>query len=291
MAAALLIVAALAAPARAQTESARVEVDEPRAYGWMVGDVVERSVRLVLPPGTVVDAASLPQPGRRGQALELRHVAFRQGRELWLEYQVMLSPPEPRVLEMPGFELQLRDAAGRASALRVDAWPVGVVPLVAREAPSRRGFGELQPDLPPPPVATDGHRRRLAAALALSLVVGAYLLHVQIALPWWARRRRPLGLAYRALQSLPAQPDADRQRAAWQQVHAALNRTAGGTLFDGGVDAFVREQRRYAPLHGALREFFERSRRVFFAGVLLPDDAPWLLAFTRRCRDAERGAA
>ena len=189
-AAALLIVAALAAPARAQTESARVEVDEPRAYGWMVGDVVERSVRLVLPPGTVVDAASLPQPGRRGQALELRHVAFRQGRELWLEYQVMLSPPEPRVLEMPGFELQLRDAAGRASALRVDAWPVGVVPLVAREAPSRRGFGELQPDLPPPPVATDGHRRRLAAALALSLVVAAYLLHVQIALPWWARRRR-----------------------------------------------------------------------------------------------------
>lgn len=287
----LALAATLAAAAEPAGGGAGVDIVEPRAYGWMVGDTVERTLRLTLPHGATVDVASLPQPGRRGKALELRHVAFRQGRELWLEYQVMLSPPEPRVLEMPGFELQLRDAAGRTTALRIEAWPVGVVPLAAREAPARRGFGELQPDVAPPPIDTAGFEARLLAAGAAALLVGAYLVHVHVALPWWARRRRPFGLAFQRLQALPAAPDAAQRREAWVQVHAALNRSAGTTLFDAGVDDFLRAQPRYAPLRGALREFFARSRRVFFEGAPQDDDLPWLLGFCRRCRDVERGLA
>lgn len=69
---------------------------EPRAFGYQVGDLVQRRVWVDLPEGLVLDEASLPKPGARGRALELR--ALRRtssgGREaLEFEYQVFLSPP------------------------------------------------------------------------------------------------------------------------------------------------------------------------------------------------------
>ncbi|MBK6853928.1 MAG: hypothetical protein IPG93_20670 [Burkholderiales bacterium] len=70
-----LVVAALlltgAAPAMADTVLA-AQVDEPRAYGWRVGDVVRRVVHLQLPPGWQLDERSLPKPDQRGGELELR---------------------------------------------------------------------------------------------------------------------------------------------------------------------------------------------------------------------------
>jgi mxaA protein len=285
----LFLAAAVAWPAAGSAQT--VQVDEPRAYGYFVGDTVERTVHIDLPPGTSIDTGSLPQPGRRGKALELRSMAWRQGRELRLEYQVMLSPREPRVLEMPALELRVADAAGRATVLRVEAWPVAVVPLVAAEAPSRRGFGDLQADRPPPVIDTSTTRQRLLAYGVAALLLAAYLVHVYVALPWWARYRRPFGQAWQRLQALPAEPDALQRRQAWAQVHAALNRTAGATLFEAGIERFIDEQPRYAGLRAELQAFFDRSRRAFFAEAPAQDDLPWLLAFCRRCRDAERGAA
>ncbi|MEF7613024.1 hypothetical protein V4F39_03805 [Aquincola sp. MAHUQ-54] len=285
-----LLLAAMAlatGPAAAQT----VQADEPRAYGYLVGDTVARTVTLDLPAGVRLDAASLPRPGRRGSALELRSVAFRQGRELWLEYQVLLSPRAPRVLEMPGFELRFEDARGAATTLRVEAWPVAVSPLVAAEAPARRGFGELQPDVPPPPIDVSAPRLRLLLYGAAGLVLAAYLFHVYVGFPWWARRRRPFGAAWQWLQSMPSQPDGAQHRLAWARVHGALNSTAGSTLFEAGVEGFVAAHPRYAALRAELHAFFERSRRAFFAGSPADDDLAWLRAFCRRCRDAERGAA
>ena len=98
-------------------------------------DVVVRRIQLQVPSGLALDTASLPRPGKRGGALELRSVAWRQAaQELVVEYQVLLSPPTPRVLEMPAFELRFAGAGGQpAGSLRIDAWPVAVSPLVAAE--------------------------------------------------------------------------------------------------------------------------------------------------------------
>ena len=45
---------------------------EPRAYGYQVGDTLQRQVLIQVPAGLVLDAASLPLAGARGQAIELR---------------------------------------------------------------------------------------------------------------------------------------------------------------------------------------------------------------------------
>ncbi|MEY2687075.1 MAG: hypothetical protein RL375_1273 [Pseudomonadota bacterium] len=58
-------------PVRAD-EVLAAQVDEPRAYGWRVGDVVRRVVHLQLPEGWQLDERSLPRPDQRGGELELR---------------------------------------------------------------------------------------------------------------------------------------------------------------------------------------------------------------------------
>lgn len=281
------------APAAA-VEGLAAEVQEPRAYGYFVGDVVARRIQLQVPAGLALDTASLPRPGKRGGALELRSVAWRQAaQELVVEYQVLLSPPTPRVLEMPAFELRFTGAGGQpASSLRIDAWPVAVSPLVAAgDPPARRGYGEMQPDEPPPQRDLQPHAQRLLALAGVAALLGLYLLHVYVGLPWWARRYRPFGLAWQALRGLPAEPQEAQRRQAWANVHAALNRTAGRALLDQDVPAFVDMHPRWRALQAELHEFFARSRRSFFAGEPAGDDLAWLRGFCRRCRDVERGAA
>lgn len=294
VAALALTLAFMGAP-RAQPMAEPVaQIEEPRAYGYFVGDVVARRIQLQLPAGVALDTASLPRPGKRGGALELRSVAWRQSaHELVVEYQVLLSPPTPRVLEMPPFELRFTGAGGQpAGSLRIDAWPVAVSPLVAAgDPPARRGYGEMQPDETPPQRDLRPHAQRLLALAAVAAVLGLYLLHVYVGLPWWARRHRPFGQAWQALRGLPPQPGEAAQRQAWAQVHAALNRTAGTALLDDGVPAFVSTHPRWRGLQADLHEFFARSRRSFFAGEPAGDDLAWLRGFCRRCRDLERGAA
>ena len=271
---------------------------EPRAFGYQLGDVVARAVTVHVPDGLVLVDASLPQPGARGKALELRGVqrsssAEAGGRrvDLRLEYQVFLSPPQVRTLEMPSFTLRF-EGTPRPQELRIDAWPVTVAPLAPVDVSPRRGLGELLPDVAPPPIDTSAGRMRLIAWAAVSLLLLAYLGHVYLGLPAWRRAHRPFAQAWRALRrAQPAGTEAP-SRAAFQRVHEALNRTAGEVVFERGVERFVAAQPRFAHLRDELATFFQHSRHEFFAsGQASPSDRAWLIEFCRHCRDAERGSA
>ena len=103
-------------------DTIELAVDEPRAFGYTVGDVVSRGITVRVPKsGCALDEASLPRPARRGTALELRRVALASGcrtgadrYELRLDYQVFLAPREVRTLEMPPLDAALRGPAARA---------------------------------------------------------------------------------------------------------------------------------------------------------------------------------
>jgi mxaA protein len=292
-AAALSIFIAVDVAAAPDTLGARP--DEPRAFGYAVGDVVSRRIALQVPAGLKLDEASLPRAGTRGRALELQRVVLHTSftgtpESLQLDYQVFLAPPEVRVLEMPPIELRF-DGAPRAQTLRIDAWPVTVAPLVPIDAPTREGLGELRPDREPPRVETAAARTRLLIEAGIALLLLGYLANVYLVTPWSAQRRRPFGRAWKQLAALPAQPDAAQRRSAFECLHAAFNETAGGVLFEPGLDRFVASRPRFAPLQGEIARFFAASRAEFFAGGSDAASLDWLRAFGRRCRDIERGAA
>ena len=290
-----VLVLATAASWAAAQPSPSISTVEPRAYGWQLGDVMRREVRIDAHEAFTLEADSLPRPGRVGSAFELRRVDIdttrsANGRQhrLRLEYQIFLSPQAVKTLELP--PLTLRFATGKRSQdVRVDAWPITVAPLVPVDVSPRRGLGDLQPDQLPPAIDTASTRMRLWLCAAAALLSALALLHLHVGLPWLARRQRPFESAWRALRRLPANDAKARRRAAFEQLHAALNRRAGAALFEGGVDAFVAERSAFEPLREELRQFFRRSRHEFFAAQRDSDDSwAWLLALSRRARDAER---
>lgn len=293
----LLTLATMLAAAGALAAPASLETAEPRAYGYRVGDTLQRRIVVHVPDGLTLDEATLPPPGRRGQAIELRslrHDSRRDGdgrrHEITLTYQVFVAPTAVRTFEIAPFSLVLRGKP-REQALRVEAWPVTVAPLVPVEVSPRRGLGEFQPDAPVPTIDTAAHRWRLATYGALALPLLLYLGAVYFVAPWWGRQRRPFALAWRQLRRLP-DAGLPHTRTALRLLHQALNRTAGRVLLAGDVDAFIALQPRYAPLRDDLQHLFELSRRSFYADAGGSDgDHRWLLGFCRRCRDIERGSA
>jgi mxaA protein len=285
-AAALGLLLALALGTGARSATLQATTEEPRAFGYQVGDIVQRRIAVEVPAGLVLDENSLPRPGARGTALELRALrrsAGAQRMQIELDYQVFLSPAEVRTLELPALTLRY-DGVPRPQELRIDSWPVTVAPLVPVEVSPRTGLGELQPDAAPPLIDTQAQRWRLLACAALLAALLSYLAFVYLGLPWWGARRRPFALAWRQLHRSP------QWREACRHVHAALNQSAGEVLFENGVDRFAARDARFAPLKQDIVRFLRLSQREFFEGAAHEaDDAVWLAGFCKRCRDAERG--
>lgn len=271
-------------------ETLQAHTDEPRAYGWQVGDVLRRHIRIDVPDGLALDGRSVPRPGARGRALELRavHRETAAGREdIVLEYQVFLSPPDVRTLEMPPVVLHF-EGRPRAQDVRIDAWPVTVAPLVPVEVSSRRGLGDLQPDIDAPPVDTGPLRLRLAVWIAAAALLAAALALVHFGVPWWNRRHRPFAQAWRELRHLGGDGEAP-WRIACERLHAAFNAAGGEVLFEHGIERFTARRPAFAPLREDIRRFLAISRRGFFGdGRREPGETAWLVDFARRCRDAER---
>jgi mxaA protein len=161
-----------------------------------------------------------------------------------------------------------------------------VAPLVPVEVSPRTGLGELQPDAAPPLIDTAVRRWRLLGFAALLCALLAYLGVVYVGLPRWGAQRRPFARAWRQLSHAQAPP----WREACQRMHAAFNQSAGEVLFEHGVDRFVATHTAFAPLQQDIVRFLRLSQREFFeGGAHRQEDAAWLTALCKRCRDAERG--
>jgi len=297
-AAARTLAATDASAMAADADAISVQVDDPRAFGHQVGDVLTRRIVVDVPRRLKLDEASLPAPGRVGQSFELRAVEHRErpswgGRHhvLLLRYQVFRAVDQPRVLDLPAFVLRF-DGQPRAEEWRIDFAPVGVAPIAPTEPNPRQGLGMLRPDAPPFFIDTRGERLRLAAYATVAAGLLVYLSYVVWGWGWWQRRQRPFSQALRRVQALHGQPDAEAHRSAWRVAHAALDASAGQVLDASGVDGFVAKFPSYAPLGDDLRWFFGRSHAMFFAGAATSDDdLRRLVALCRHGRAIERGLA
>lgn len=281
------------------SDAVQLVVQEPRAYGHQVGDVVTRTLTLEVPRRLTLVEGSLPETGRVGPSLELvavRHAsrATFDGRRhtIELDYQIFLAPPEPRLMDLPRVALRFTGEGGREESLRVDLAPVTVSPLAPADASPRAGLGDLRPDVTPLPVDTAPERWRLALYGLLALGPLGYLASVHLVGPWRHRRDRPFARAERELARLPLEAPAEQWLGAWRTLHGALDASAGRVLRAEIVDRFLAERPAFASQRGELLSFFERSQALFFGGQApQPADRQWLRDFCRRCFDIERGAA
>jgi mxaA protein len=280
-----------------QAQAVQLKETPPRTFGYQLGDLVERQAAFHLPRGLRLDPASLPM-ARPNAALELRDVRWeapawwRLGDtyKLHLRYQVLRSPAEPRLMDLPPVVLRFQGGS-RPQDVRLDAVPILVSPLVPEPPPERNGFGAWQPDVPPPLIEAGATRTRLALeSIAAVLLLGGLTVG---RFGWPGRRpQRPFDDAWRVLRRFPQAPSAALWQEALTALHRALDRSHGQVLFVQGLDGFIAQRPGFAPLRADLGSFFERSRLGFFApGDEGTPDMAWLKALCRRARALERDAA
>ncbi|MBP0595620.1 hypothetical protein J8I87_39460 [Paraburkholderia sp. LEh10] len=255
--------ALLIASAGAHADPALVQ--QPRAFGHVLGDVLTQRV-LLDAVGGKAGLSALPSTGRVNAWLERRPPTFStdaDGRRwLVLDYQVINSPRAPTVTSTP--PLQLRLTSGATLDVAESALSIG--PLAPLGIADAGRLAVLQPDrlLPPQPAAP---LRR--AMIAWGALTAAVLLAW---LGWWiARNRRdamklPFAKAWMRFgrhdnAALEADPDA------WRGLHHALNEAAGRVVHAGTIDSLTDSAPHLRELRPQLEQFFTRSTDRFFGDL------------------------
>jgi mxaA protein len=264
--------------AQAAAPDVQVRTEEPRAYGYVVGDVIERRAHIALPPGQHIAGDALPRRGRVDAWLELRHIALQPrpgGAELHLVYQLINAPPKLTTIELPPLDLVLRDPArpeARPAAVSIDAWPVTVAPLTPEHVLSRAGLADVQPDIQPLPEPTGWLWARMAlwsSLLAGCLFAWAVQRHPQLA--FW-RRHAPFRLAWLDLRRLQrrgaAGPEVERR--ALERMHRAFDAAAGCAVFAQRLEPLYAAQPALRAAANDIDAFFAASRSSFFAAASSP---------------------
>jgi mxaA protein len=261
------------------------EVEQPRAFGYVLGDLLTQRVLLPADGRDVRDVA-LPSAGRVGLWLERRQPRIEkdaQGRAwMVIDYQVVNAAPTLTLAEIPAFEL----GAGASATWRVAAWPISIGALTPRASFGAGDLQPLRPDRLAAPRDRSGMRQRTIAMSSLTLATLAGWL------AWWSwrtradARRLPFARAWRAIRTLDA-AELDSGDAAWVHLHRAFDDTAGQVVHAPSLRAlFVRAPylEAFAP---RLEAFFARSQQRFFGGET--GDAPFPLRdFARTLYRAEK---
>ncbi|HEV7835071.1 MAG TPA: calcium incorporation protein MxaA [Caballeronia sp.] len=255
-------------------------VEQPRAFGYTVGDVL--SQRILLPLGDDGGSpAATPSTGRIGIWFERRHPRIEtdaQGRRwMVIDYQIVNAPQSLTTISLPALTL---------GSLQVPEWPLSVSPLTPNTA---FGMGELQPLRPdrqvPLPAIAPLRRQTIWALGFLALTLAAWF-------GWWKWRntreaaRLPFARAYMAMQRLESsRPDTNAR--GWLCLHRALNETAGQVVHAGSLPNLLARAPHLKALQPQLERFYQHSGERFFASRSADEDFP-LIELSRALYRAER---
>lgn len=239
----------------------RTPVEQPRAYGYLVGDVLVQKVRLSV-DGQPVALAELPRRDRFGVWISRRasSIETRADGSRWLvmEYQIVNASKDVDVIALP--KLKLRTTSDEVF-IDVPDWPITVGAITASQVRNQGGLLPLQPDRPAPTIATEAIRHRLQQVLtALALVLAGWF-------GWWrwrewrASQQQPFARALRRLRGL--EPDSE---AAWRTLHQAFDATAGRVIQPASLAQLFRAAPQLEPARAAIERWYAESAARFFGG-------------------------
>lgn len=278
----------------AGADAVRVEAVNPRPFGYVIGDLLERRIRVTTDGTRALDTAQLPRPGRVDRWLELRSVVVAEpgdaGRrwDITLQYQVRNAPEQVTTVLLPELRLHLTAGGGRGEE-QVGDWPISIAPLTPQTVLARAGLEEMRPDAAPPLVDTRPYHLRLGLYALILGGLGLFALGRRFGLPWAAGRRGPFALACRDVQRLArrrSQPDLHAE--ALRRLHRAFDECAGHSVFAGQLDAFFARRPQYGSLRAETEQLFRQSRILFFGGSGDAGSLDRVVALARAYRAAER---
>ena len=279
--------------------------DPARVVGYTVGDVLTRHLIVSIKrPYKLIDE-SLPiigyQKRYRGQPIGIDLSAISHAKkddgdsvihDITLSYQVWTSKTTVKNGALPAEYLHIINVESKGKEVvkfRIPSFEFNISPIAA--------FGQvkIEDDMSKyrGPLLIDNAllKKRLKVLVTLLVLSLLGLLYIVGKHAWLPRMGGPFARSYRQIHKLPNTPQGIQQ--AVSSMHAALNATAGNSLFSVNLDDFLAKKPAFNAIKTEMTQFFGLSRQVFFEPnaqhQVGNDPIQWLAQFSRRCRDCERG--
>lgn len=236
-------------------------VEQPRPFGYVVGDLVTQRV-LLTTPDMDFEPTTLPAAQRLNIWFERRAPRIESAadgrRWLVVDYQVINAPQVLTTAVLPAWELEAKAGGAR---LKIPAAPINVGPLIPSS--SVAAVSELRPDREVPIVTTAPARARLIIwSIALAAVLAAWLAWLQ-----WRNWRDSLNQPFaRALQELRRVDEIAPE--AWQALHRAFDQTAGHVLQIQTLPTLFQRAPHLQTMRAEIEQFFSQSSERFFGAGL-----------------------
>jgi mxaA protein len=260
--------------------------------GYLLGDLLEERIEAQLPPSASIEADSLPLPGRVAPWLEVRRARLEprqaEGSQAFVvTYQIFAEVDEARRVPLPAFKFRVRDGE-RLQVVDVPAKSF----LLSPALPS--SLTDEDRELRPSPIPRELPQRRLVAAalasLAVALACAMYLLWRYDRLPFLPHSPGPLARAWRRWRRKKGALSDAEQTSLLRDMHAALNGSAGETLYPSTLQRLFDSAPYLLPLRAQIETLFDASwTRFYGAGDAASLPASSVLAMLRDAADRERG--
>ncbi|HSI24099.1 MAG TPA: hypothetical protein VK952_00610 [Methylotenera sp.] len=281
-----------------------IQIQDPvKDVGYVIGDIVTRNITLTIKKPYVLIEESLPIVGYektyRGQPIgvylsALNHTKKDEGEHvvhnLTLDYQIFTSSVVAKRAAVLAEYLRLLNTENREVVkYRVPMWEFVISPLSV--------FGQIkvEDDMSQfrGPLLMDASRENTRFKIFFVLLVLSLLglLYILGKGAWLPRMGGPFAKAYRTIKKQAGSPQGIQN--AVSSMHAALNTSAGHSLFTDNLDQFLAKKPAFKAIKPEIQQFFGLSNQVFFEAnashKLGAEPIIWLKQFCRRCRDCERG--
>jgi mxaA protein len=228
-------------------------VEQPRSFGYVVGDVVTQRV-LLEERGRAFTPDPLPAAGPLGNWVERRaaHIEGDARGRRWLvvEYQIMNSPPVIQLVTLPAWKL---------AGLSIPEWQISVAPLTPEQPFAKGGLGGLRPDRAPPTIVLAPIHRWMMIWLGCALALVLWWAGWWAWRNWRASTRQPFAKALREIRALDEQSSQ-----AWVALHRAFDATAGRVVQAETLPSMFAQAPRFKAERAAIEQFFAQSSARFF---------------------------
>jgi mxaA protein len=267
-----------------------------KKFGYVVGDIIHRSVELEVKTPYTLTPGSTPTRGVMRKGIELREAKLTTRKtaeqttyRLDLVYLVFTRADTAHTFELPMEKLQLVRNGQRVPVV-VPPWRFQVSPLAAH------GEKYIEKDMSPyrPPILVEISYLRWGLLLFLGVILVAFagLTYINADATWFPGMGGPFAMSYRKIADLPE--DAASAADAVAAIHQAFRQTFGENLFPQNLDEFVGRHPGFMALRSEMATFFEATNHLLYGAPATMPASSQLAAlreFCRRCRDCERGVA
>ncbi len=275
-------------------DNVSVRTDDPRPFGYVIGDELSRRIEIDAPSAYTLQNDSLPRPGRVDAWLELRKINVtkkllgdKTRHTLDLHYQILNSPDGVKTHSLPKLLILFKNFDTPQTADILES-PFTVSPITPAFVLARAGLEEMRPDKSAPLISATTHYWRLALAALFAFTALLSLVYIKWGVPFLRKHNGPFARAAREIKKLSEADNASALR----RVHRAFDETAGAAIFPQHLAEFFTRHPAFNDVQSDVQQFFHASRGQFFSSGKKNDmtiNKKWLLDFCARCRDRERG--